>query len=96
VRFLLSGILSEVESCRASDLVLWSGVDAVAIHRAIKRLEELVRVERTSADDDKRARPLGLTDKGLNLYLSVVPHAEALGRRLLANLDKRTLMSLSV
>ena len=79
---------SEVESCRASDLVLWSGVDAVAIHRAIKRLEELALVERTSADDDKRARPLRLTDKGMNVYLSVVPNAEALERRLLANLDK--------
>lgn len=81
-------LASEVESCRASDLVVWSGVDAVAIHRAIKHLEELGLVERTSAEHDKRARPLRLTLRGMEVYLSIVPNAAALERRLLANLNK--------
>lgn len=81
-------LASEVESCRASDLVEWSGVDAVAIHRAIKHLGELGLVERTAALDDKRARPLRLTSKGMSVYLSIVPNALALEQRLLANLDK--------
>lgn len=80
---------SEHANCRASDLVVWSGVDAVAIHRAIKHLEEMKLVERTSAEDDKRARPLRLTNKGMDVYQSIVPNAVALERRLLANLDKK-------
>lgn len=81
-------LASEVESCRASDLVTWSGMDHVAIHRAVKRLEEMGLIERTSPADDKRARPLRVTPKGMQVYLAVVPYALELERQLLGALDK--------
>ena len=76
-------LASEAESCLASDLVAWSGMDAVAVHRAVKRLEEMGLVERTAGTEDRRARPLRVTEQGRRVYSAVVPHALALERQLL-------------
>lgn len=82
-------LASEVESCRASELVIRSGMDAVAIHRAIKRLDEKGLIERSPADADKRARPLRVTEQGRAVYEAVIPHALELEQRLLSSLDER-------
>lgn len=80
-------LASETASCSASDLVERSGLDPVAIHRAVKRLESLGLVSRQSVEHDKRLRPLHVTQKGRRVYEAVAPYALTLEAQLLAGLD---------
>ncbi len=78
----------EQERCASSELVLRAGLDAVAIHRAVKRLEALGYLTRQSDTDDKRKRRLSVTAAGRAVYEQVVPHALALEQRLFKNLSQ--------
>jgi DNA-binding MarR family transcriptional regulator len=79
-------LLAESVSCFATDLVTHSGMDAVAVHRAVKKLEGMGLVARESSDQDRRAKPLTLTVEGQKVYEDVVPHALALEIQLLRSL----------
>ena len=88
-------LASEVPSCSASDLVERSGLDVVAIHRAVKNLEALGFVTRQSVEHDKRLRVLKVTPAGRQVYEAVVPHAVALQARLLGHLDQKEALALT-
>jgi DNA-binding MarR family transcriptional regulator len=85
---------SAAAACSASDLVERSGLDAVAIHRAVKKLEALGYVTRQSVEHDKRLRLLQVTPAGRRLYEAVVPYALALQARLLGHLDPKEALAL--
>lgn len=82
-------LVRESGTCLAAELVNRSSLDAVAVHRAVKRLQELGLIDKSSDSRDKRSRPLTLTQAGIRKYLEVVPHALALQERLLATLGAR-------
>jgi DNA-binding MarR family transcriptional regulator len=79
-------LLAESDNCFASDLVMHSGMDAVAVHRAVKKLESMGLLARESNDQDRRSKPLTLTVEGQQVYEDVVPHALALENQLLQSL----------
>ena len=79
-------LVGEVDESAATTVVERSGMDAVAVHRAVKRLEELGLMQRASSSTDKRLKPLRLTESGKAVYRSIVPHARELERRLLNKL----------
>lgn len=81
-------LLAECPNCFASDLVMRSGMDAVAVHRALKKLENLGLVIRQTNSQDRRWKPLALTINGKRVYEDVLPHALALERRLLQGLTR--------
>ena len=82
-------LLAESASCFASDLVVHSGMDAVAVHRAVKKLESLGLRARENNAQDRRSNPLTLTVDGQKVYEDVVPHALALENQLLESLGKQ-------
>ena len=55
-----------------------SGVDVMAVSRALRRLEQHGRLERCADPADKRRITGSLTPKGLDLYRAVAPGAESL------------------
>lgn len=79
-------LVGQVDSCAASELVEHSVMDAVAIHRAVKRLESLGYLQRSESNRDMRVRPLSLTPAGRHVYRSIVPHAVELEGTLLQGL----------
>ncbi len=88
-------LTQEMGTCLAAELVCRSSLDAVAVHRAVKKLQEDGLIERGSDSRDKRSRPLRLTTKGLDMYESVSPHAARLQEQLLAVLGSREAKSFS-
>lgn len=80
-------LVGETTSCAAATLVERSGMDAVAVHRAVKRLESLGYLMRESVEHDKRVKALRLTPQGQVAYEAVVPYALALQRHVLATLS---------
>lgn len=79
-------LLAEAQGCSATSLVERSGMDAVAVHRAVKHLETLNLVARQSDEHDRRVKHLRLTARGEQVYQAVVPHALALEKRMLETL----------
>ena len=79
-------LVGQVDSCAASELVERSVMDAVAIHRAVKRLESLGYLQRSESDRDMRVRPLSLTSSGRKVYQTIVPYAVELEGKLLQGL----------
>ena len=76
-------LVGQFDSCAASKLVERSVMDAVAIHRAVKRLESLGYLQRAESKHDMRVRPMSLTPAGRDVYSAVVPLAMELEDRLL-------------
>ena len=79
-------LVGQVESCAASELVERSVMDAVAVHRAVKRLETIGLLARSESADDLRVRPLRLTAQGRKVYQTVIPYAVDLQAQLLGRL----------
>ena len=73
--------------CAAASLVERKVMDTVAVHRAVKRLDEMRLISRETSQHDGRVRLLVLTKKGLQVYGKIVPYAAELERRLLAGLS---------
>ncbi len=71
-------LLHEVQQTTATELVLMAGMDAVAVHRAVKNLEKQDLVQRTDFPNDKRAKYLSLTTAGEAIFTKVVPDALSL------------------
>lgn len=80
-------LVGQSDTCAASDLVERSVMDAVAVHRAVKRLESLGHLCREESAHDLRVRPLSLTAQGREVYRTIVPYAVELEERLLAGLS---------
>ena len=81
-------LVGQVDACAASELVERSVMDAVAVHRAVKRLESLGYIERSENQRDMRVRPLSLTVEGREIYQTIVPYALELEARLLQGLPQ--------
>jgi DNA-binding MarR family transcriptional regulator len=62
-------------------------MDKVAVSRAVASLVKAGRVERGTADHDKRQSVLRLSEQGWAIYDQVAPRALEHERRLLAHLD---------
>lgn len=79
-------LIGQNEACTASDLVERSVMDAVAVHRAVKRLESLGHVCREESAHDLRVRRLSLTAQERKVYRTIIPYAIELEGRLLGGL----------
>lgn len=80
-------LLHEQKQTTAAELVLISGMDAVAVHRAVKNLEKQGLVKRDEFPSDKRAKYLSLTAAGEVIFARVAPYAEALQKSMLSFLS---------
>jgi len=80
-------LVGQSDACAASDLVERSVMDAVAVHRAVKRLEGLGYVCRSESQHDLRVKPLSLTPAGRTVYETIVPYAAELEKQLLSPLS---------
>ncbi len=89
-------LLDERKQITAAELVLMSGMDAVAVHRAVKNLEKKGLVERTDSPTDKRAKYLSLTKTGKVIFIDVSPYAQALQKNMLSALSAEESSSLVV
>lgn len=69
-------VLGRYPGLSALDMVTRSGMDKVAVSRALTRLEECGRVQRTVDLDDRRRNILNLTDEGWALYRKAIPFAK--------------------
>jgi DNA-binding MarR family transcriptional regulator len=72
--------------CTAAALVRRASLDAVAVHRAVKRLIDAGLVIRSASASDGRAKLLRLSARGQRVHDDIVPVALALERRVLAAL----------
>jgi len=79
-------LVGQVDECSATDLVERSTMDAVAVHRAVKRLEALGYMNRAESLRDMRVRVLSLTQEGRKVYETIIPHAMELQAQLLSSL----------
>ncbi len=89
-------LLDERKQTTAAELVLMSGMDAVAVHRAVKNLEKQGLVERTDSPLDKRAKFLSLTATGEEIFINVSPYAQALQENMLGFLSAEESSSLVI
>lgn len=81
-------ILGRFPQSPASRIVERSAMDKVAISRAVRRLLDSGLVCRARDKHDRRARPLSLSERGLEVYAAIVPAALAYERRLLDALTR--------
>lgn len=86
VEWRILALVGQVDFCSASNLVERSIMDAVAVHRAVKRLEALGYIQRTESQRDMRVRTLSLTREGRKVYETIIPYAVALEEQLLSGL----------
>lgn len=80
-------ILGRYEGISAREVAQRTAMDKVAVSRAVASLEKAGRVQRATADHDKRQSVLRLSDAGWKVYDEVAPRALEHERRLLAHLD---------
>ena len=73
----------------AAEVAACTGMDAVAVSRAVGRLLRSGRLRRTTAEADRRRSVLDLTPAGLAVYRQVAPLALEYERDLLGGLDAR-------
>ena len=71
----------------AAEVAACTGMDAVAVSRAVGRLLRSGRLRRATADDDRRRSVLDLTPAGRSVYRQVAPLALDYERDLLDGLD---------
>jgi len=79
-------LVAEMPDCVSMSLVGRSGMDAVAVHRAVLKLETHGYLTRESVPDDRRLKRLKLTPAGWRVYADIVPMARLLERQLLDTL----------
>jgi len=80
-------LVAETSECASAKLVERSGMDAVAVHRAVKHLESLGYISRQSVAHDRRVKSLRITPEGWRVYQTIVPSALALEQRVLQSLS---------
>lgn len=87
-------LVAEMPDCASTSLVRRSGMDAVAVHRAVLKLEASGYLARESVPDDRRLKRLRLTPAGRRVYDDIVPLAQRLERQLLEALEPDEIRSL--
>ncbi|QWT18750.1 MarR family transcriptional regulator [Bacillus sp. NP157] len=80
-------VLARFPSSSATQVVERTRMDKVAVSRAVARLVEAGRVDRSTHDGDKRRSVLRLSDAGWAIHDEVAPMARAHEHELLARLD---------
>ena len=81
-------ILARFPEVSAREVVERTAMDKVAVSRAVARLVEAGRVDRSTHGDDKRRSVLKLSEAGWAIHDEVAPLARAHERDLLAKLDE--------
>lgn len=76
-------LVAEMPDCVSTSLVGRSGMDAVAVHRAVLKLEAQGYLARASVPGDRRLKRLALTPAGRRVYADIMPLARRLERQLL-------------
>ncbi|MFC4726759.1 MarR family winged helix-turn-helix transcriptional regulator [Coralloluteibacterium thermophilus] len=79
-------VLARFPDLSANDVARRTAMDKVAVSRAVARLLEAGRIERETADGDRRRSVLRLSAEGLRIHREVAPLALAFERRLLAGM----------
>jgi len=82
-------LVAEMPQCTAAELVTRSGMDAVAVHRALKKLHESQLVAQVRDIHDGRLKRQALTKVGRRTYDDIVPLARQLEDDLLKGLKPR-------
>lgn len=80
-------VLARFDGLSAREVAERTAMDKVAVSRALARLVEAGRVDRTTHDNDKRRSVLNLTEAGWTMHDEVAPMARAREREVLAKLD---------
>ncbi|HET6805864.1 MAG TPA: MarR family transcriptional regulator [Frateuria sp.] len=80
-------VLARFDGLSAREVAERTAMDKVAVSRALARLVEAGRVDRSTHDDDKRRSVLNLSEAGWAIHDQVAPMARARERELLAKLD---------
>jgi len=80
--------IAQQEGCPAASLVDPHIMDAVAVHRAVRRLEAAGLVVAEAVEVDRRMRLLTTTADGRRVYETIVPFALELEARVLAVLPE--------
>lgn len=76
-------LLQEKQVSTGAELAAMSGMDPVAIHRAIKGLEQKQLIKREALEGDARAKSVSLTSQGQKVFREIAPHALVLEKKLL-------------
>ncbi len=80
-------ILGEAGGLSAGEVAQKTAMDKVAVSRAVSRLKEARYLTRETDPRDKRRHRLSLTEKGREVYRTVVPLALSYEASLLENLS---------
>lgn len=80
-------ILGRFENIPAATVAERSAMDKVAVSRAVRRLLDAKLIQRREGSDDRRAKPLALTESGRHVYAQIAPAALAFEERLLDSLS---------
>jgi len=80
-------VLARFDGRSAREVAERTAMDKVAVSRALARLGEAGRVDRSTHDGDKRRSVLNLSEAGWAIHDQVAPMARARERELLAKLD---------
>ncbi|MDM0012010.1 MarR family winged helix-turn-helix transcriptional regulator [Variovorax sp. J22P168] len=80
--------IAQQEGCPAASLVDPHIMDAVAVHRAVRRLETAGLVVAKAVEADRRMRLLMTTASGRKVYETLVPYALELEERMLSALPE--------
>lgn len=81
-------VLGRFAELSAREVAERTAMDKVAVSRAVARLVEAGRVDRSTHDGDKRRSVLKLSEAGWAIHDEVAPMARAHERDLLAKLDE--------
>jgi DNA-binding MarR family transcriptional regulator len=80
-------VLARFDGLSAREVAERTAMDKVAVSRALARLVEAGRVDRSTHDGDKRRSVLNLSEAGWAIHDQVAPMARARERELLAKLN---------
>ena len=80
-------VLARFDGLSAREVAERTAMDKVAVSRALARLVEAGRVDRSIHDGDKRRSVLSLTEAGWTMHDEVAPMARAREREVLAKLN---------
>ncbi|WP_448096541.1 MarR family winged helix-turn-helix transcriptional regulator [Luteibacter yeojuensis] len=88
-------VLGRFAELSAREVAERTAMDKVAVSRAVARLVEAGRVDRSTHDGDKRRSVLKLSEAGWAIHDEVAPMARAHERDLLAKLDENERVQLN-
>ncbi len=87
-------VVAKYPAINASELVHYTAMDKVALHRAVHSLCAKNLLERRKNDRDRRQQLLQLSNNGRHLHDAVAPRALAYERMLLSRLERQEIRQL--